>query len=115
MVEPHAPPSSPAPLATFHAWWIAALLLLSLTVNFVDRLVLGSVAPALQSTLHFSSTQYSYMVSAFTLGMTLGQIPAGAFIDRIGFRAANPLSAFRPKTPCAAIRVWRKWSAPFGI
>ena len=34
--------------------------------------------------------QYSYIVFAFTLGMTLGQIPAGALIDRIGFRAALP-------------------------
>jgi ACS family hexuronate transporter-like MFS transporter len=56
----------------------------------MDRLVLGSVAPTLQSTLHFSSTQYSYIVFAFTMGMTLGQIPAGALIDRIGFRATMP-------------------------
>jgi ACS family hexuronate transporter-like MFS transporter len=61
-----------------------------MTVNFMDRLVLGSVAPTLQSTLHFSSTQYSYIVFTFTLGMTLGQIPAGALIDRIGFRTAMP-------------------------
>ena len=61
-----------------------------MTVNFMDRLVLGSVAPTLQSTLHYSSTQYSYIVFAFTMGMTLGQIPAGALIDRIGFRAAMP-------------------------
>ena len=76
--------------ATFHAWWIAILLLVSMTVNFMDRLVLGSVAPTLQSALHFSNTQYSYIVFAFTLGMTLGQIPAGALIDRVGFRAAMP-------------------------
>ncbi len=76
--------------ATLHSWWIAILLLVSMTVNFMDRLVLGSVAPTLQSTLHFSSTQYSYIVFAFTLGMTLGQVPAGALIDRIGFRAALP-------------------------
>jgi ACS family hexuronate transporter-like MFS transporter len=61
-----------------------------MTVNFMDRLVLGSVAATLESTLHFSSTQYSYIVFAFTLGMTLGQIPAGALIDRIGFRLALP-------------------------
>jgi ACS family hexuronate transporter-like MFS transporter len=76
--------------ATIDAWWVAILLLVSMTVNFMDRLVLGSVAPTLQSTLHFSSTQYSYIVFAFALGMMLGQIPAGALIDRIGFRAALP-------------------------
>jgi MFS transporter, ACS family, hexuronate transporter len=84
------PNAAPVTKANFHAWWLAILLLVSMTVNFMDRLVLGSVAPALQSSLHFSSTQYSYLVFAFTLGMTLGQIPAGALIDRIGFRAAMP-------------------------
>lgn len=81
---------TPVMTATLHSWWIAILLLISMTVNFMDRLVLGSLAPTLQSTLHFSSTQYSYIVFTFTLGMTLGQIPAGALIDRIGFRAAMP-------------------------
>ncbi len=85
-----APIEPPITRADFHAWWLAILLLVSMTVNFMDRLVLGSVAPTLQSALHFSSTQYSYLVFAFTLGMTLGQIPAGALIDRIGFRAAMP-------------------------
>ncbi len=85
-----APIEPAATRADFHAWWLAILLLVSMTVNFMDRLVLGSVAPTLQSALHFSSTQYSYLVFAFTLGMTLGQIPAGALIDRIGFRAAMP-------------------------
>ena len=82
--------STPMKAATFHSWWIAILLLISMTVNFMDRLVLGSVAPTLQSTLHFSSAQYSYIVFAFSLGMTLGQIPAGTLIDRIGFRLALP-------------------------
>jgi ACS family hexuronate transporter-like MFS transporter len=90
MVDPHERTSPPVTAATFHAWWITILLLVSMTVNFMDRLVLGAVAPTLQSTLHFSSTQYSYVVFAFTLGMTLGQLPAGAFIDRVGFRAAMP-------------------------
>ena len=89
-MKPDETSSAPAFPATFHSWWMAILLLVSMTVNFMDRLVLGSVAPTLQSTLHFSSTQYSNIVFAFTLGMTLGQIPAGALIDRIGFRTALP-------------------------
>ena len=102
-MKPHSPTFSPVGPASFHSWWIAILLLVSMTVNFMDRLVLGSVAPTLQSTLHFSSTQYSYIVFAFTLGMTLGQIPAGALIDRIGFRAAMP-SLFTGWSLCNAIQ-----------
>ncbi len=87
---PNASTPLEARAATWHSWWIAFLLLVSMTVNFMDRLVLGSVAPTLQSVLHFSNTQYSYIVFAFTLGMTLGQIPAGQLIDWIGFRTAMP-------------------------
>jgi len=72
--------------ATPWAWWIAVLLALCLTINFIDRLVLATVAPTLLSQLHLSNTQYSYIVFAFMLGMTLGQIPAGAFIDWVGSR-----------------------------
>ncbi len=72
------------------AWWVAALLALCLTINFIDRLVLATVAPTLLSQLHLSNTEYSYIVFAFMLGMTLGQIPAGSFIDRVGSRLGLP-------------------------
>jgi len=72
------------------AWWVAVLLCASLTLNFVDRLVLGSVAPILRSQLHLTATQYSYIVFGFMAGMTIGQIPVGALIDRIGSRLALP-------------------------
>ncbi len=68
------------------AWWLAILLGLSLTINFIDRLVLATIAPTLFSVLHLTATEYSYIVFAFMLGMTLGQIPAGVLIDRVGVR-----------------------------
>ena len=72
--------------ASARAWVIAFLLLASMALNFIDRLVLANVAPVLQSNLHLSNTQYSYIVFAFMAGMTLGQLPAGMMIDRIGAR-----------------------------
>jgi ACS family hexuronate transporter-like MFS transporter len=72
------------PLATPLAWWLAFLLCLSLTINFIDRLVLATIAPSLFTVFRLTATEYSYIVFAFTLGMTLGQIPAGIFIDRVG-------------------------------
>jgi ACS family hexuronate transporter-like MFS transporter len=72
-------------------WWITVMLFLLTTINCVDRLVLASVAPILQSTLHLSSTQYSYIVIAFLAGMMLGQLPCGIFIDRIGVRLGLPV------------------------
>jgi ACS family hexuronate transporter-like MFS transporter len=68
------------------AWWLAILLALSLTINFIDRLVLATIAPTLFTVLHLTAAEYSYIVFAFMLGMTLGQIPAGVWIDRAGVR-----------------------------
>ena len=68
------------------AWWLTILLGTSLTINFIDRLVLATVAPMLFRQLHLTATEYSYIVFAFMLGMTLGQIPAGAWIDQVGVR-----------------------------
>lgn len=73
-------------------WWVVALLFLLTAVNFVDRAVIASVAPVLHSVLHFSDTQYSYIVFAFMLGMTLGQVPTGMLIDRIGVRLGLPVT-----------------------
>lgn len=73
------------------AWWITGLLFLLTTINCVDRLVLASVAPVLQNQFHLSNTQYSYIVIAFMAGMALGQLPAGAMLDRIGVRRGLPI------------------------
>jgi MFS family permease len=81
-IEMQKPRSAAAPLA----WWLAILLGVSLTINFIDRLVLATVAPILFITFHLTATSYSYIVFAFMLGMALGQIPAGVMIDRIGVR-----------------------------
>ena len=62
------------------------MLGLSLTINFIDRLVLATIAPTLFTQFHLTATEYSYIVFAFMLGMTLGQIPAGIYIDLVGTR-----------------------------
>ena len=89
-MEVAATPSPDLPhaerVADARAWAIAFMLLASMALNFIARLVLANVAPILQSELHLTNTQYSYMVFAFMTGMTLGQLPAGMMIDWIGPR-----------------------------
>jgi len=84
------PPRNSSDSASWLAWGITFLLLASMVVNFVNRLVLATVAPILRSELHLSNAQYSYIVFGFMAGMTLGQLPAGMFIDWIGTRIALP-------------------------
>lgn len=67
-------------------WWILLLLFLAITVNILDRQVLSLVAPVLRDELHLSNSQYGAIVFCFLLGMTVGQIPVGMLLDRIGAR-----------------------------
>src|SRR5215831_18367085 len=81
---------SARPSIDLRAIWMVTLLFLLTAVNFVDRMVISSVSPILRSVLHFSNTQYSYIVFAFMLGMTLGQVPMGMLVDRIGIGLGLP-------------------------
>ncbi len=67
-------------------WLIVGLLSASIGINLVDRQVLSVVAPVLRDQLSLSNTQYSYIIFAFQLGMILGQVPAGFFMDVVGPR-----------------------------
>ncbi|MGH9666767.1 MAG: MFS transporter, partial [Bryobacteraceae bacterium] len=57
----------------------------------LDRQVLSLAAPVLRAQFGLSNTDYGAIVFLFLLGMTLGQIPAGKMIDRIGARAGLSL------------------------
>ncbi|HET7100490.1 MAG TPA: MFS transporter, partial [Terriglobia bacterium] len=67
-------------------WWIVALLSASIAINLVDRQVLSLVAPVLRQQFSLSDTQYAYIIVGFQLGMLLGQVPAGMFLDWAGAR-----------------------------
>jgi len=74
------------PVSPRRRWWIVGLLSASIAINLVDRQVLSVVAPVLRQQLSLSDTQYSYIIFAFQLGMLLGQVPAGLFLDAVGAR-----------------------------
>lgn len=65
-------------------WTIVGLLFASIAINLVDRQVFSVLAPLLIETFDWSATQYAYAGIAANLGMMLGQVPAGQFLDRVG-------------------------------
>lgn len=69
-----------------HRWTIVGLLAASITINLLDRQVLSVLASELRSQFQWTNAQYGYIAVAFNLGMMLGQIPAGQFMDRVGTR-----------------------------
>jgi ACS family hexuronate transporter-like MFS transporter len=78
---------SDAPLPSRTLWTIVGLLSASITINLIDRQILAQLAPVLTKAFSWSATQYAYVGIAFNLGMMLGQVPAGSFMDRVGTKA----------------------------
>ena len=69
-----------------YRWTVCALLFAVTTVNYMDRQVLGILAPILQRELHWSESQYAHVVSSFTFMYALGFLAAGWWMDRVGVR-----------------------------
>jgi ACS family hexuronate transporter-like MFS transporter len=65
-------------------WVVCALLFFATTVNYIDRQVLGILAPDLQKTIGWSEVQYGYIVTAFQAAYALGLLVAGRLLDRVG-------------------------------
>jgi len=73
-------------------WRVCALLFFATTINYVDRQVLGLLAPLLQSNIGFNEVQYGYIVTAFQAAYALGLLAMGPIIDRIGTKLGYALS-----------------------
>jgi ACS family hexuronate transporter-like MFS transporter len=69
-----------------YRWTICALLFFATTINYIDRAVLGVLAPTLRDEIGWSNQEYGYISAAFTLAYAIGFIFAGWFIDRVGTR-----------------------------
>ena len=69
-----------------YRWTICALLFVATTINYVDRQVLGILAPTLQRELHWTETDYGDIVSWFSFAYAFGFLVAGRVIDWIGVR-----------------------------
>ncbi len=69
-----------------YRWTICALLFFATTINYVDRAVLGVLAPTLRDEIGLTNQEYGYISGTFPLAYAIGFIFAGWFIDRVGTR-----------------------------
>lgn len=74
-----------------YRWYIVALLFFATTINYVDRAVLGVLAPTLRTEIGWTDQEYGYISAAFTLAYAIGFLIAGWFIDKIGTRIGYAL------------------------
>jgi MFS transporter, ACS family, hexuronate transporter len=77
--------SDPIRLPSYR-WTICGLLFVATTINYVDRQVLGILAPTLQRELHWTEADYGDIVSWFSFAYAFGFLVAGRVIDWIGVR-----------------------------
>ncbi|MFN8343152.1 MAG: MFS transporter, partial [Cyclobacteriaceae bacterium] len=69
-----------------YRWRICALLFFSTTINYVDRQVLGILAPDLQREFQWSESDYGLIVTSFQAAYAIGFFLMGRLMDKVGTR-----------------------------
>ncbi|WP_187264412.1 MFS transporter [Pontibacter beigongshangensis] len=67
-----------------HRWWVVALLFAATTINYIDRQVMGILAPELQATFNWSEADYGFIIMSFQAAYAIGLISMGGLLDKIG-------------------------------
>jgi len=75
-----------------HRWIICSLLFFATTINYLDRTILGILAPTLQREIGWSTIEYGYIITAFQAAYALGTIFFGWFIDKYGTKIGYSIS-----------------------
>ncbi|MEJ2506513.1 MAG: MFS transporter, partial [Ignavibacteriaceae bacterium] len=68
-------------------WTIVALIFFATTINYIDRQVIGILAPFLQKEIGWNEIEYGYIVTAFSAAYAIGLLLIGRIIDIVGTRS----------------------------
>ena len=96
-------------------WRILALMLVGTIIVYVDRNVLGVLAPILKKELNFTTEQYSFVVSSFQIVYSFSQPVAGYLTDLIGPRIGYAVAALVWGTACALHAFSTGWVSMAGF
>ncbi len=78
---------------TKYRFRILALLFVATTINYMDRSIIGVLAPTLQyRVFHWSDVDYATVSMAFKLAYAIGMLTMGALVDRLGSRIGYAIS-----------------------
>src|SRR4051794_34970849 len=73
-------------------WWIISLVMMGAIINYLTRSTMGVAAPTLMDDLGLTTQQYSWITSAFQLGIMM-QPAAGYVLDTIGLKTGFAIFA----------------------
>lgn len=75
-----------------YRWVICSLLFFATTINYLDRNILGLLAPTLQKEIGWTPVEYGYITTAFQAAYAIGLALFGWFIDRYGTKIGYSIS-----------------------
>jgi ACS family hexuronate transporter-like MFS transporter len=74
-------------------WWICALLFVALSLNYIDRQVLGILKPTLQARYGWSEVDYGNIVFWFQAAYGIFYVVFGRLAEKFGARVSYALAA----------------------
>ncbi len=75
-----------------YRWVICGMLFLAMTINYVDRQVIGFLKPVLEQEFNWTESDYANIVMVFAACYAVGYAVFGNFIDRIGSKIGFAIS-----------------------
>jgi ACS family hexuronate transporter-like MFS transporter len=98
------PVASASRRRTRFRWVILGLVFFATTINYLDRMVMGILAPDLQRLYAITDAEYGDIQSAFALAYAGGQLVCGGLLDWLGVRLgfAMALAAWSAASICHA-------------
>jgi MFS transporter, ACS family, hexuronate transporter len=85
--------SQSLPVTSKYRWRILALLFAATTINYMDRSIIGVLAPTLQyKVFRWSDVDYANINIAFKIAYAVGMLTMGALIDKFGARIGYAFS-----------------------
>lgn len=90
-------------------WYMIGLVTLGTVLGYLTRNTIAVAAPTLESQLHITTQQYSYIIAAYSACYTIMQPVAGYVIDVLGTKAGYAMFAVLWAIFCAATALANSW------
>ncbi|MGU7773324.1 MFS transporter [Burkholderia sp. MR1-5-21] len=81
-----------ARVASRYRWAVCGLLFFATVINYMDRQILGLLAPMLQHDIGWNQIQYGRIVMAFSAFYAIGLLCFGRVVDWLGSRVSYALA-----------------------
>ena len=69
-----------------YRWGVCALLFFVITINYIDRQIIGVLKPVIEDDMGWSEVDYGNIVTAFQASYGIGLLLVGRWLDRVGTR-----------------------------